>query len=267
MGPVSVCASPEAVLFTPCRGLRRARPLLRSGGPQRRRRGRGLAGRGRPAHLHRRGRPRPTAPHQGVRPQRRLLPPLHAHRTRTAATSSARSARWTPGRARASSGLLPDAGPGPDAAGQPALFSTRRPSSQESGDELALIPDGASPSSNIHAGTLEPRVARRFEFQENATITTLGRPHPPDGDSIGPDGNAYVAFQRQDDVQQIADVDGAVADRADRHSDHPSPRRALQVSDQTRRSGSPRPVPRRGDRHPQRRLAERGDAGRRRPST
>jgi len=47
-------------------------------------------------------------------------------------------------------GLLPEAATGPDAAGQPA-FIDPSPEFESSGDEFVLIPDGASPSSDVVA--------------------------------------------------------------------------------------------------------------------
>ena len=53
-------------------------------------------------------------------------------------------------------GLLPEAGTGPDAAGQPA-FVDPTPNKPGSGDEMALIPDGACPELGRGPRAVEPR--------------------------------------------------------------------------------------------------------------
>ena len=52
-------------------------------------------------------------------------------------------------------GLLPDAGTGPDAAGQPTLVDPT-PDNPNNDDEMAFIPDGASPSSEVVRARWEP---------------------------------------------------------------------------------------------------------------
>ena len=83
----------------------------------------------------------------GGRPQRRLLP----HDGGRTTGSGHIEHPQLPGDAGARTclgGLLPDAGTGPDAAGQPVLVDPT-PDWPGSGDEVALIPDGASPSSEV----------------------------------------------------------------------------------------------------------------------
>lgn len=100
-------------------------------------------------------------------------------------------------------GLLPDAGVGPDAAGQPALFDPT-PVAPGSGDELALIPDGASPSSEVVRARWNPD-SGLFEYVD--TISTIGDRTRPVGVSII-GGAAYVVFQRSGDIQRISNLAG-----------------------------------------------------------
>src|SRR5215218_4334659 len=94
-------------------------------------------------------------------------------------------------------GLLPDAAPGPDAAGQPA-FSDPTPELPGSGDELALVPDGASPSMDVWRARWNPHT-RLFEADPDTDVirmdadATEARPRPT-AVSVAPDGNAYVVF-------------------------------------------------------------------------
>jgi hypothetical protein len=101
-------------------------------------------------------------------------------------------------------GLLPEAGTGPDAAGQPALVdpTSERPGS---GDEIALIPDGASPSSEVVRAQWNPD-SGLFEYKD--TISTIGDRTRPVAVSLGPDGAAYVVFQRSGTIQRITDPAG-----------------------------------------------------------
>jgi hypothetical protein len=102
-------------------------------------------------------------------------------------------------------GLLPEAGTGPDAAGQPA-FIDPSPDFHNSGDEFVLIPDGASPSSDVVRADWNPDTGL-FEFRDIVTMnadTTEDRPRPV-AVSAAPDGNAYVVFQRSGTVQRIVD--------------------------------------------------------------
>jgi hypothetical protein len=105
-------------------------------------------------------------------------------------------------------GLLPDAATGPDAAGQPTFFDPS-PEFPDSGDELAFIPDGASPSSEVVRARWNPNTDR-FEFLD--TITMLGDRGRPVAVSMGPDENLYVVFQREDTIQRIVNPAGGVAD-------------------------------------------------------
>lgn len=107
-------------------------------------------------------------------------------------------------------GLLPGAKPGPDAAGQPA-FLDPSPDFPDSGDELAFIPDGAAPSSEVVRARWNAD-AKLFEFDaDNALdLITLGAdPNQPDrarptAAGVGPDGRVYVVFQRSSSIQRIA---------------------------------------------------------------
>ena len=100
-------------------------------------------------------------------------------------------------------GLLPDAGTGPDAAGQPAFYDPS-PTFPDSGDELAFIPDGASPSSEVVRAQWN-RNTRKFEFKD--TITMQGARGRPLSVALGPDDNLYVTFQREDTIQRIRNID------------------------------------------------------------
>jgi hypothetical protein len=99
-------------------------------------------------------------------------------------------------------GLLPDAAPGPDAAGQPVFYDPT-PDWADSGDEVALIPDGASPSSEVVRAQWN-RNTRRFEYRD--TITMLGDRGRPTSLSVGPDDAVYVGFQREASIQRIRDA-------------------------------------------------------------
>jgi hypothetical protein len=101
-------------------------------------------------------------------------------------------------------GLLPEAGTGPDAAGQPA-FVDPTPDMPGSGDEMALIPDGASPSSDVVRARWNPD-SGLFEFA--GVVTMIGDRIRPVAASLGPDGAVYVVFQKSGTVQRIADPAG-----------------------------------------------------------
>ena len=89
-------------------------------------------------------------------------------------------------------GLLPEAGTGPDAAGQP-VFVDPTPDQPGSGDEMALIPDGASPSSDVVRARWNPDTGL-FEFED--IVVHDRRPHPRRvAAALGPDGDVYVVFQ------------------------------------------------------------------------
>jgi hypothetical protein len=103
-------------------------------------------------------------------------------------------------------GLLPGAGTGPDAAGQPA-FVDPSPDSPNSGDEMALIPDGASASSDVVRAQWNPDTGL-FEFKD--VVAMVGDRTRPVAASLGPDGNVYVVFQRPGEVQRISDPTAAV---------------------------------------------------------
>ncbi len=100
-------------------------------------------------------------------------------------------------------GLLPDAFQGPDAAGAPTLYDPS-PEYANSGDELALIPDGASPSSEVVRAKWN-RDTGRFEYMD--TISMNGDRGRPTATSLGPDGHVYVVFQRETTIQRIVNPD------------------------------------------------------------
>ena len=96
-------------------------------------------------------------------------------------------------------GLLPDASPGPDAAGTPAFYDPS-PEFPDSGDELAFIPDGMSQSSEVYRAKWNPHT-RLFEEAEPITMNAdRGRPTVV---SVGPDEHLYVGFQRETTIQRI----------------------------------------------------------------
>jgi hypothetical protein len=102
-------------------------------------------------------------------------------------------------------GLLPGAGIGPDAAGQPT-FVDPSPEFPDSGDEMALIPDGASASSDVVRAQWNTDTGL-FEFKD--VVTTVGDRTRPVAASLGPDDNVYLTFQRSGTVQRITDPAGA----------------------------------------------------------
>jgi hypothetical protein len=102
-------------------------------------------------------------------------------------------------------GLLPDAGTGPDAAGQPAFYDPS-PTFPNSGDELAFIPDGASPSSEVVRAQWN-RNTEKFEFKD--TITMQGARGRPMAVALGPDDNLYVTFQRENTIQRVRNLGAA----------------------------------------------------------
>jgi hypothetical protein len=110
-------------------------------------------------------------------------------------------------------GLLPEASVGPDAAGQPALADPT-PLFPGSGDEIALIPDGASPSMDVWRARWNPDT-RLFEADPSDVVkmnadTAEDRPRPT-AVALAPDGNAYVVFQRSSSIQRIVDPAGSSA--------------------------------------------------------
>ena len=107
-----------------------------------------------------------------------------------------------PGARTCLGGLLPDAGTGPDAAGQPVLVDPT-PDWRNSGDEVALIPDGASPSSEVVRAQWNPHT-QKFEYRDS--ITMSGARGRPTSLSVGPDDAVYVGFQRETTIQRIRDA-------------------------------------------------------------
>jgi hypothetical protein len=109
-------------------------------------------------------------------------------------------------------GLLPDAAPGPDAAGQPA-FSDPTPEFAGSGDEIVLIPDGAASSMAVWRAHWNPHT-QLFEADPATDVISMdadaGEPRPrPTAVSVAPDGDAYVVFQRSSSIQRIVEPDAA----------------------------------------------------------
>ncbi|HUR85185.1 MAG TPA: hypothetical protein VMY78_07560 [Solirubrobacteraceae bacterium] len=108
-------------------------------------------------------------------------------------------------------GILPDAAPGPDAAGTPAFYDPT-PELGGSGDELALIPDGAAPSMDVWRAHWNPHT-KLFEADPSTDVIAMdadsGETRPrPTAVSVAPDGNAYVVFQRSSSIQRIVEPDG-----------------------------------------------------------
>ena len=80
------------------------------------------------------------------------------------------------------------------------------------GDEVALIPDGASPSSDVVRARWEPGSGRpgsgHFEFLDTVTMVQadlVDKGSRPMATTLGPDGNVYVTFQRENTIQRIVD--------------------------------------------------------------
>ena len=85
------------------------------------------------------------------------------------------------------------------------MFVDPTPEWVSTGDEVALIPDGASPSSDVVRARWNPNT-HLFEFQD--IITMIGARVRPTSLSVGPDDAVYVGFQRGNDVQRIVDPAG-----------------------------------------------------------
>ena len=90
---------------------------------------------------------------------------------------------------------------GPQKPGAPALLDPS-PQSVGSGDELALIPDAATGSSNVIRARWEPLTGR---FRYASTLTVIGGDLRPVGVTVGPDRSAYVVFERARSVIRIVD--------------------------------------------------------------
>ena len=106
-------------------------------------------------------------------------------------------------------GLLPNAAPGPDAAGAPALADPT-PDLPRNGDLVALIPDGASPSNTVWRAHWNPATELFEDAEEihmDADPTEPDRPRPT-AVSVAADGTAYVVFQRSATIQMIEDPAG-----------------------------------------------------------
>lgn len=109
-------------------------------------------------------------------------------------------------------GLLPDAAPGPDGAGQAAFYDPT-PEFAGSGDEIVLIPDGASPSMDVWRAHWNPNT-ETFEADPDSDVIAMdadpGEDRPrPTAVSVAPDGDAYVVFQRSNSIQRIVEPDSA----------------------------------------------------------
>lgn len=112
-------------------------------------------------------------------------------------------------------GLLPHAAVGPDAAGAPA-FQDPSPEFPNSGDEIAYVPDGASPSNAVYRLEWNPD-SGKFEYDPNdprdliAMNQDIGEPDRPrpTAVSLGPDGNLYVVFQRSASIQRVVAPESA----------------------------------------------------------
>jgi hypothetical protein len=101
-------------------------------------------------------------------------------------------------------GLLPEAGTGPDAAGQP-VFVDPTPNLPNSGDEMALVPDGARPSSDVVRLRWNPDTGL-FEFED--IVLLAGARIRAVSTALGADGNVYVVFQDSGTVQRISNPAG-----------------------------------------------------------
>jgi hypothetical protein len=106
-------------------------------------------------------------------------------------------------------GLLAGAGPGADATSTPSLVDPT-PAAPGSGDEVALVPDGAAPSSEVFRFKWNPATSL-FDFLDTvSTINTAAKGGTrPNASSLGPDGNVYVVFQKPGEIQRIVDPAGA----------------------------------------------------------
>ncbi|MDX6724237.1 MAG: hypothetical protein QOD73_2641 [Solirubrobacteraceae bacterium] len=107
-------------------------------------------------------------------------------------------------------GLLPHAGPGPDAAMAP-VFIDPSPYRPDSGDEFALIPDVAAPSADVVRADWNAKTDK-FEFRDVITMDAdplePERPRPA-ALSLAADGSVYAVFQRSGTVQRIVDPEAA----------------------------------------------------------
>ena len=106
-------------------------------------------------------------------------------------------------------GLLPEAETGPDAAGAPA-FLDPSPEFPGSGDEVVLIPDGASFSNVVWRAQWNPD-SQLFETRDQIVMDAdpqapeRGRPVAV---AVASNGDAYVTFQRSSSIQRIVDAAG-----------------------------------------------------------
>jgi hypothetical protein len=91
----------------------------------------------------------------------------------------------------------------PGAAGQ-AVFLDPTPTSPGSGDELALIPDGAANGTGLVRARWNPATGL-FDVQDEIPLATGGIANRATAVSLGPDGSLYIAFQRTTEVWRIVD--------------------------------------------------------------
>ena len=110
-----------------------------------------------------------------------------------------------PGARTCLGGLLPDAGTGPDAAGQP-VFVDPTPQWVEQRRRGRPHPGRRVPELGRRARPAGTRTPSLFEFQD--IITMIGARVRPTSLSLGPDDAVYVGFQRGNDVQRIVDPAG-----------------------------------------------------------
>lgn len=97
-------------------------------------------------------------------------------------------------------------GTGPVKAGTPALADPT-PLAVGSGDEIALIPDGVSRSSSVVRARWNT-VTEQFDYMDRIFLS--GTDSRPTAVSVGADGNAYVVFDKVDNVQRITAPASAV---------------------------------------------------------
>ena len=159
----------------------------------------------RPAHLRGLDR-RPGRPRLGLRPQRRLLPRDRARRRTVPARSTTPRSPVRPGPRTCLGGLLPEAGTGPDAAGQPvARRPDPAPARQRRRDRPH--PRRRRPELGRRPGQVEPR--HRAVRVPGHRPDDRRAPAASTATAAGPDGEVYVVFQDSGTVERIANPAGA----------------------------------------------------------
>ncbi|HJZ61633.1 MAG TPA: hypothetical protein VKD47_05665, partial [Miltoncostaeaceae bacterium] len=91
----------------------------------------------------------------------------------------------------------------PAAAGQP-VFLDPTPQSPGSGDELALIPDGAANGTGLVRARWNPATGL-FDLQDEIPLASGGIANRATAVSLGADGSLYIAFQRITEIWRIVD--------------------------------------------------------------